>query len=141
MPVDSVRIALYGWQREVKAKHWPRSMWGPQAILDDNTCELLASIALVKSKAFLSLALKASWVWWDKLGAELFFCVISTFLPSLKLPKAPNDLQQLRTATDSASTSAQTAPAGSRTQRARALPPLEFAPTLYDSFWSSFKTT
>lgn len=70
-------------------------MWGPQAILVDNACELLASIRPVESEAFLSSVLKASWEWWEKLGAELF-----SFLRDLDIPplpqthEAPNDVPQ-----------------------------------------------
>jgi hypothetical protein len=87
--VDSVRMALFEWRQKMKAKHWPNtSMWGPQAILNDNTCELLASIGPVESKAFLASVFKASWAWWDKLGDELF-----SFLCNLDIPPLPQTLR------------------------------------------------
>lgn len=163
-PVHSVRAALYGWRREMKAKHWPRSMWGPQAILDDNTCELLASIGQVESKIFLSSILEASWEWWDKLGDELFTLLHSLDIPSLpktsrgtKRPPSTlahdpststSDDISASTSTVSkrarmAATPAQptTAPSTSRTRRTREQAPMEFAPTLYDNFFSSLTNT
>ncbi|KAF8973654.1 P-loop containing nucleoside triphosphate hydrolase protein [Flammula alnicola] len=94
-PIDSVRMALYRWRREIKAKNWPCSMWGPQAILDDNTCELLASLGPVESEEFLSSVLKAGWAWWDTLGTELFSFLHGLDIPpSHKLHEAPNDDRQ-----------------------------------------------
>jgi hypothetical protein len=177
-PVDSVRMALYGWRREIKAKHWPCSMWGSQAILDDNTCEFLASVGPVESEVFLSSVLKSSWQWWDKLGTELF-----SFLHDLNIPPLPQTSRASRgtkrhpPTSDSAQNPRQSTPsqiqgpgspskrarhtaanlnlalstnsaptlaptlAGSHTRRTRDLVLLEFAPTLYDGFWSSFSNT
>jgi hypothetical protein len=58
----------------MKAKYWPHSfkLWGPQAILNDDTCELLSSVGPVDSPEFLSSLLKEGWEWWDKLGTELY---------------------------------------------------------------------
>ncbi|KAF8952569.1 P-loop containing nucleoside triphosphate hydrolase protein [Flammula alnicola] len=169
-PVDSVRMALYGWRREMKRKYWPRSLWGPQSILDNGTCELLASIGPVESESFLSSVLKASWEWWDKLSTELF-----SFLQALDIPPfpqssrgtkrhPPTSLQDLhrdqvpgplasaiqtspskraRTTVDSepaTSGSTQTAPAAPRRRRTKEVAPLEFMPTGYDDFFSQFNS-
>jgi len=68
----------------MKAKYWPRTLWGPQAILNDDTCELLSSVGPVDSVTFLLSVLKEGWGWWDKLGSELY-----TFMHSLAIPPLP----------------------------------------------------
>lgn len=151
----------------MKLKHWPRSMWGPQAFLDDNTCELLASIGPVESESYLSSILEASWEWWDKHGNELFMFLQSLDIPALpqtsrgtkRLPAQLEDLRSLtsggihesasvskraRTAATSAQSVATTstiAPTAPRTRRTREQAPMEFAPSLYDNFWSSLSNT
>ncbi|KAJ7926662.1 P-loop containing nucleoside triphosphate hydrolase protein [Mycena leptocephala] len=42
--VDSVRVALFSWRRNIKKMHYAHGAFAPHAILDDATCELLASI-------------------------------------------------------------------------------------------------
>ncbi|KAF8174075.1 P-loop containing nucleoside triphosphate hydrolase protein [Pholiota molesta] len=83
-PVDSVRTALYGWRRQMKTTYWPRGLWAPQGILNDETCELLSSIGPVESQEALALVLEGSWEWWDKLGSELY-----SFLHSCEIPSLP----------------------------------------------------
>ncbi|PPQ92834.1 hypothetical protein CVT25_004322 [Psilocybe cyanescens] len=129
-PVDSVRTALYQWRRAMKAKYWAHGLWGPQAILNDDTCEALASIGPIESMELLSSILKPGWEWWDKLGMELFI-----FLQSLDIPPLPKRGVKRRPGKESAenlapgpSTSAHSSPS----KRARAgatVPPMPQLPS------------
>ncbi|KAJ7020026.1 hypothetical protein C8F04DRAFT_1275580 [Mycena alexandri] len=47
--VDSVRESLFKWRREIKKMDYPHAVFAPHAILDNATCELLASIGPVES--------------------------------------------------------------------------------------------
>ncbi|KAJ7487291.1 P-loop containing nucleoside triphosphate hydrolase protein, partial [Mycena galericulata] len=81
VPMDSVRQALYGWRRTVKKEKYPRAIFSPQAILDDDTCELLCAIGPIRSIDQLSQHL-GGWARWDTLGQSLF-----TFMESLPIPE------------------------------------------------------
>ncbi|KAJ7727281.1 hypothetical protein DFH07DRAFT_970212 [Mycena maculata] len=50
LPADSVRESLYSWRQAIKKEKYPRAMFSPQAILDDETCEQLAAIGPVRSQ-------------------------------------------------------------------------------------------
>ncbi|KAF8154043.1 P-loop containing nucleoside triphosphate hydrolase protein [Crassisporium funariophilum] len=133
--VDSVRMSLYGWRREVKAKHWPWSTWCAQAILDDNACELLASVGPFETQAFLLSVFGAGWEWWNKLGTDLF-----SFLHNLDIPPLPKRHSRGKKRHLSPSKRAQTAKASTSasTQRRRTkeVEPLVFAPMKYDGFFA-----
>jgi len=170
-PVSSVRSALYGWRRAMKAKYWPRTLWGPQAILNDDTCELLSSVGPVDSVTFLLSVLKEGWGWWDKLGSELY-----TFMQSLVVPPLPakasrgvkrrpvqeNDdhaipgpstsAKRARTGATQAnqsvlpvssapSNSSQTSSARPRKGRRQEPAPLAFPPSLYEDFFAQLTDT
>ncbi|KAJ7273824.1 P-loop containing nucleoside triphosphate hydrolase protein [Mycena rebaudengoi] len=49
LPVDSVRQALYDWRRSCKKELYPRALFAPQALLDDDTCERLSAIGPIHS--------------------------------------------------------------------------------------------
>jgi hypothetical protein len=164
-PVDSIRTALYGWRRNMKAKYWPRSLWGPQAILNDDLCELLSSIGPVDTLEFLSSVLKESWEWWDKLGDELLTLLSSLAIPPLPtrhsrgvkrrpvletedsalpstLESSPTKRSRRTQATPPVPSSVSLQATTSSTltvprrQRVKEIAPLEFPPTLYDDFFS-----
>ena len=80
-PSPMVRAGLYAWRRKIKQTSYPRTLWGPQAILDEDTCELLSSVGPITSKEHLASLIKTSWARWDKLGHQLF-----TFLHALPIP-------------------------------------------------------
>ncbi|KAI0041673.1 P-loop containing nucleoside triphosphate hydrolase protein, partial [Auriscalpium vulgare] len=70
-PSDAVRDALYAWRRATKSELYPRARWSPCAILDDDTCELLACITFTSREVFNSV-LATSWARWEELGDKLF---------------------------------------------------------------------
>ncbi|KAJ7193305.1 P-loop containing nucleoside triphosphate hydrolase protein [Mycena pura] len=80
MPVDSVRESLWSWRRSIKKAKYPRALFTPNAILDDDTCERLSSIGPVTSREQLAQQLEG-WARWSALGEELF-----TFMSSLEIP-------------------------------------------------------
>ena len=167
-PVNSVQSALYGWRWEMKAKYWPHSLWGPQAILNDDACELLSSVGPVDSVVFLSSVLKEGWEWWDKLGSELYAFMHSLTIPPLPM-KASRGVKRRpvqetddhpvpgpSTSTKRAHTGAtqpnQSVPPASSnsTQTSSARPhkgrrqdpaPLAFLPSLYEGFFSQLANT
>ncbi|PPQ76285.1 hypothetical protein CVT26_009680 [Gymnopilus dilepis] len=164
-PVDSVRTALYTWRREMKTKYWQGQLWGPQAILSDNNCELLASVGPIESEVFLASILQDSWAWWDKLGGELYLLLNSLAIPALPARTTSRSLKRLPDNNPSAGSSSSTLLNTSPTKRARiaqALPSstssdppqtgseqppnscgtdpasLPFPPSSYDIFFSQF---
>ncbi|KAI0041358.1 P-loop containing nucleoside triphosphate hydrolase protein, partial [Auriscalpium vulgare] len=68
---EHVRERLFAWRRAVKKSKYPRARWAPHAILDNDTCELLASIEITSIEKLADL-LKTSWAYWDALGSDLF---------------------------------------------------------------------
>ncbi|KAJ7813011.1 P-loop containing nucleoside triphosphate hydrolase protein [Mycena leptocephala] len=85
LPVDSVRLALYSWRRDIKKEKYPRALFSPRALLDDDTCERLSSIGPVHSSEQLSQYL-GGWARWDALGVSLFTFMASLDIPDLILP-------------------------------------------------------
>ncbi|KAJ7482618.1 P-loop containing nucleoside triphosphate hydrolase protein, partial [Mycena latifolia] len=83
-PVDSVRQALFVWRRNIKKMHYPRSPIAPHALLDDSTCELLASVIPIESIDMLKQLLESSWSWWEEFGARLY-----AYLHNLDIPPLP----------------------------------------------------
>ncbi|KAJ7106023.1 P-loop containing nucleoside triphosphate hydrolase protein [Mycena crocata] len=83
-PVDSVRQSLFQWRREIKRMHYSHALFAPHAILDDTTCELLASIGPVNNIEILEQLLGSSWSRWDELGTRLY-----AFMHGLKIPSLP----------------------------------------------------
>ena len=155
----------------MKAKYWSRSLWGPQAILNDDTCELLSSVGPVDSITFLSSVLKEGWEWWDKLGSELYAFMHFLAIPPLPM-KAPRGVKRrpvqetndhpvpgLSTSTKRARTGAtqanqlvlpassalsnstQTSSARPRKGRRQEPAPLAFPPSLYEGFFSQLANT
>ncbi|KAJ7030142.1 P-loop containing nucleoside triphosphate hydrolase protein [Mycena alexandri] len=80
LPVDSVRESLWSWRRAIKKQKYPRALFAPHAILDDDTCERLSAIGPVTSREQLSQHMEG-WARWGALGDELF-----TFMSGLDIP-------------------------------------------------------
>lgn len=152
----------------MKAKYWPRSLWGPQAILNDDACELLSSVGPVDSVAFLSSVLKEGWEWWDKLGSELYAFMHSLTIPPLPMkasrgvkrrpvqetddhpvPGPSTSTKRARTGATqpnqsvlpASSNSTQTSSARPRKGRRQDPAPLAFPPSLYEGFFSQLANT
>ncbi|KAJ7463672.1 hypothetical protein FB451DRAFT_1340978 [Mycena latifolia] len=81
LPVDSVRQSLYGWRRTIKKEKYPRALFSPLAILDDDACERLSSIGPIQSLEQLAQHL-GGWARWDTLGVSLF-----QFMSGLDIPE------------------------------------------------------
>ena len=58
---DTVRDALYTWRCTIKQKYYSKAVWAPQAILDNSTCELLASVGPIGTKDRLAQLIKSTW--------------------------------------------------------------------------------
>ncbi|KAJ6543665.1 hypothetical protein B0H10DRAFT_2388101, partial [Mycena sp. CBHHK59/15] len=71
-PVDSVRAALFTWRRSIKKMHFARSVFAPHALLDDATCELLASVRPIESLEMLQQLLEPGWSHWEEFGKRLY---------------------------------------------------------------------
>ncbi|KAJ7643852.1 P-loop containing nucleoside triphosphate hydrolase protein [Roridomyces roridus] len=84
--VDSVREALFNWRREIKKKHFSHALFAPHAILDDATCELLASIGPIDTIAPLQQLLQSSWSRWNEFGQQLFEYMHKLPIPPLPAP-------------------------------------------------------
>jgi hypothetical protein len=82
--VDSVRQELFSWRRTMKKQHYPYAVFAPHALLDDATCEVLASIGPLEDIATLKQLLGTSWYRWDELGDSLF-----TLMRSLDIAPLP----------------------------------------------------
>ncbi|KAF7338756.1 ATP-dependent DNA helicase Q-like 3 [Mycena sanguinolenta] len=85
-PVDSVRDSLFAWRRTIKKTHFPHAMFAPSAILDDSTCETLASIGPVEDISTLQQLLQSSWSHWDEFGVPLFDYMKELDIPALPPP-------------------------------------------------------
>ncbi|KAJ6468946.1 hypothetical protein C8R45DRAFT_938130 [Mycena sanguinolenta] len=83
-PVDSVQDKLFTWRRNIKKMHFPQAMFAPSAILNDATCETLASIGPVEDVATLQLLLQSTWSRWDEFGTQLF-----VYMKGLDIPLRP----------------------------------------------------
>ncbi|KAJ7084890.1 P-loop containing nucleoside triphosphate hydrolase protein [Mycena belliarum] len=93
--VDSVRTALFLWRRNIKKMHYPGNVFAPHALLDDATCELLASVGPVESMERLEQLLGSSWSLWDRFGVPLYVYLRTLDIPPLPPPpprtrKAPS---------------------------------------------------
>ncbi|KAJ7264139.1 P-loop containing nucleoside triphosphate hydrolase protein [Mycena rebaudengoi] len=97
--VASVRQSLYDWRREIKKTRYRHTAFAPQAILDDDACERLASIGPISSKDSLAQH-PSGWARWDLLGDELF-----SFMQNLDIPPLESTRKRPRAA-DSSSTAA-----------------------------------
>jgi hypothetical protein len=58
---DAIRDALYAWRRTIKRQYYPKAVWAPQAILDNGTCELLASVGPITTIARLAQLIQSTW--------------------------------------------------------------------------------
>jgi hypothetical protein len=87
---DEVRDSLYRWRRSIKREYYPTSVFAPHAILDDDSCDLLASVRPIRTKEFLARVIEYGWAYWDRHGDELlnWFCT-QTIPPLQPLPKCP----------------------------------------------------
>lgn len=69
---------------DTKKLKYPRAMWGAPALLNDDTCELLASVGPFDSKDKLDLLLKAKWSRWEVLGTSLFEMLNKLEIPEIE---------------------------------------------------------
>ena len=152
----------------MKAKYWPCTLWGPQAILSDDSCELLSSVGPIESITFLSSVLKEGWEWWDNLGSELYVFMNSLPIPPLPtktsrgvkrhpiqqtdVPGPSTSNKRARTTVTQAnqsvlpvsstpSTLTRTSSARPRKGRRQEPAPLVFPPSLYEGFFSQLANT
>ncbi|KAJ7916403.1 P-loop containing nucleoside triphosphate hydrolase protein [Mycena leptocephala] len=82
--VPAIRLALYEWRCDIKKTRYSHTAFSSQAILDDDTCERLASIGPITSKHFLQQQL-CGWARWQALGDSLFSLVQTLDIPPLQL--------------------------------------------------------
>ncbi|KAK7013470.1 ATP-dependent DNA helicase Q-like 3 [Favolaschia claudopus] len=85
-PVDSVRDALFLWRRNILKSRYPARYFAANAILDDATCELLASVGPIDAIETLQQLLGSSWSRWGELGQELFVYMKGLDIPALPPP-------------------------------------------------------
>ncbi|KAJ6470300.1 P-loop containing nucleoside triphosphate hydrolase protein [Mycena vulgaris] len=83
--VPAIRLALYEWRLEIKKSRYSHTAFTSQAILDDDTCEKLASIGPITSKDFL-LQYLSGWGRWESLGDNLLAFMQSLDIPPMQLP-------------------------------------------------------
>ncbi|KAJ7753252.1 P-loop containing nucleoside triphosphate hydrolase protein [Mycena metata] len=87
-PVASVRQALFTWRRNILKMHYPGRYFAANAILDDATCELLASVGPIDDLDMLHQLLASSWSRWDDLGDRLYAYLHGLDIPALPPPPA-----------------------------------------------------
>ncbi|KAJ7036839.1 P-loop containing nucleoside triphosphate hydrolase protein [Mycena alexandri] len=85
-PLDSVRQALFVWRRNIKKQHFACSIFAPHAILDDATCELLASVGPFDSLDMLKQLLESGWSLWEEFGVQLHVYLHGLNIPPLPAP-------------------------------------------------------
>ncbi|KAJ7264229.1 P-loop containing nucleoside triphosphate hydrolase protein [Mycena rebaudengoi] len=115
LPVDSVRQALYDWRRSCKKELYPRALFAPQALLDDDTCKRLSAIGPIHSQDQLRQHL-VGWARWDALGTSLFKFMMTLDIPPVTArtrkrqvhPDTAN--KRARTVTETVRTTARRAP-------------------------------
>jgi hypothetical protein len=133
----------------IKHELYGRALWGPQAILDDVHCEMLASVGPVKTLEQLALLLENSWARWSVLGDRLLALMVSlkTIEPEIVRPTAKRSLRttmdpnepDLPAAKRTKQSSVNTATPGvSMSRKQQVVLPAEFPPSSYDAFFSSF---
>ena len=81
VPNSIVRNALYKWRTSIHARDFPDSLFGPSAILKDDTLDLLSSVGPIASVAVLKRVLAGNWSWISTYGSELW-----TELQKLDIP-------------------------------------------------------
>src|SRR5882762_2379275 len=94
-----MREALYTWRCNIKRQYYPRAVWAPQAILDNATCELLASVGPIDTLTCLEQLTRLTWHRWEQHSSELFKLLSGLNIPSL-IPLA-NTTSKKRSATTS----------------------------------------
>ncbi|KAJ7844628.1 hypothetical protein B0H14DRAFT_3455487 [Mycena olivaceomarginata] len=82
--VPAIRLALYEWRSNIKKSRYSHTAFSSQAILDDDTCERLASVGPIPSKDLLQQHL-SGWARWEALGDSLFSLVQTLDIPPLQL--------------------------------------------------------
>jgi hypothetical protein len=86
---EEVRDSLYSWQKSIKHKHYPTSIFAPHAILDDDSCDLLASVGPIQNKEFLARVIEHGWAYWDRHRGELFNWLGNQTIPPLQPLRKP----------------------------------------------------
>lgn len=71
----------------MKRERYRSALWGPQALLDDDTCELLSSVGPFEDHSKLETLLKSRWSRWNELGEVLFNHLHALHIPPLPPPK------------------------------------------------------
>ncbi|KAK7052472.1 hypothetical protein R3P38DRAFT_2860529 [Favolaschia claudopus] len=66
--------------------HFPRSLFAPHALLDDSTCDLLASVGPIESLDMLKQLLESGWSHWERFGNHLYVYLHNLNIPPLPLP-------------------------------------------------------
>ncbi|KAJ7860456.1 hypothetical protein B0H14DRAFT_2744882, partial [Mycena olivaceomarginata] len=82
-PNDDVRSALFVWRRNILKMHYSGHCFAANGILDDATCELLASVGPIESVEMLQQLLGSGWSRWAELGQRLFVYMKGLDIPSL----------------------------------------------------------
>jgi len=103
----------------MKQKHYSKAVWAPQAILDNNTCELLASVGPITTKDRLAQLIRSNWCRWDALSNELFDFLVHLEIPPLQLSATPTTAVSNKRP---AATSASQAPTASKRPRTSTQP-------------------
>jgi hypothetical protein len=98
---DAVRDALYAWRRTIKRQHYPKAVWAPQAILDNGTCELLASVGPITTMACLAQLIQSTWHRWEKHSGDLFKLLLTLNIPPLQVPAKTASNKRAATASSS----------------------------------------
>jgi len=84
-----VCLALYTWWCSIKEQHYSKAIWAPHTILDDNTCDLLASVGPIATRDHLAWLIQTGWAYWDKHVDKLFQFLDNINIASLQpLPKS-----------------------------------------------------
>jgi len=83
------------------AAHYPKAVWAPQAILDNGTCELLASVGPITTIARLAQLIQSTWYRWEKHSGDLFELLLTLNIPPLQVPVKTTSNKRAGTASSS----------------------------------------
>lgn len=72
VPNSVVQNALHKWHTSIHAHDFPHLLFGPSAILKDDTLDLLSSVGPIASVAVLERVLAGNWSWISMYGSELW---------------------------------------------------------------------
>lgn len=83
---EQLKLALIAWREEVCERDYPHAFWTPDAFLDDDTIESIASRLDIGNESHLAAVLRPCWRFWGQYGRELLAQVQKVVPKALPAP-------------------------------------------------------